>query len=75
MNNLGKFLIITGSILVILGLGLVVFSRFKIPFLGKLPGDIFIQKNNFTFYFPLATSIVVSAVLSLILYLVSKIQK
>ncbi|MDD4954757.1 MAG: DUF2905 domain-containing protein [Candidatus Omnitrophica bacterium] len=75
MSNLGKFLIITGSVLVILGLGLVIFSRFKIPFLVRLPGDIFIQKKNFTFYFPLATSIVISVILSLVLYLISKIQK
>ncbi len=47
----------------------------RIPFLGKLPGDILIQKKNFTFYFPLATSIIVSFVLSLVLYLISKIQK
>jgi hypothetical protein len=75
MNNLGKFLIITGSVLVILGAGLMVFSRFKIPFLGKLPGDIFVQKKNFTFYFPLATSLIVSVILSLILYFISKIHK
>lgn len=75
MNNLGRFLIITGLVLVILGAGLMVFSRFKIPFLGRLPGDILVQKKNFTFYFPLATSIIVSAILSLILYLVSKIHK
>lgn len=47
----------------------------RIPFLGKLPGDILIQKKNFTFYFPLATSIIVSVVLSLILYLISRIHK
>jgi hypothetical protein len=75
MSNLGKFLIVAGSVLVILGLGLVVFSRFKIPFLGRLPGDILVQKKNFTFYFPLATSIIVSAILSLVLYLISKIQR
>jgi len=75
MNNLGRFLIITGLVLVILGAGLMVFSRFKIPFLGRLPGDILVQKKNFTFYFPLATSIIVSVILSLILYLVSKIHK
>jgi uncharacterized protein HemY len=61
--------------LVILGLSFVIFSRFKIPFLGRLPGDIFIQKKNFTFYFPLATSVIISLILSLVLYLISKMQK
>lgn len=75
MNSLGKFLIVAGSFLLILGISLVVLSRFKIPFLGRLPGDILIQKKNFTFYFPLATSIMLSIILSLILYLVSKIHK
>ncbi len=75
MSNLGKFLIAAGSILVILGLSFVIFSRFKIPFLGRLPGDIFIQKKNFTFYFPLATSVIISLILSLVLYLISKMQK
>ncbi|MCK9615513.1 MAG: DUF2905 domain-containing protein [Candidatus Omnitrophica bacterium] len=75
MNNLGKILIITGSFLVILGVGLTILARFKIPFLGRLPGDILIQKKNFTFYFPIVTSIILSIILSLILYLVSKIHK
>ncbi len=75
MNNLGKVLVIMGLSIAVLGLGFIVFSRFKIPFLGRLPGDIIIQKKNFTFYFPLATSIIISAALSLILYVLSKIHK
>lgn len=75
MNNLGKTLIIIGIFLTLLGTCLILFERFKIPFLGKLPGDILIKKENFTFYFPLTTSILVSIVLSLILYLISKIHK
>jgi len=75
MNSLGRLLIVAGSFLVILGIGLTVFSRFKLPFLGRLPGDILIQEKNFTFYFPLATSLIVSVVLSLILYLISRIHK
>ncbi len=67
MIGLGKTLILSGVILIGLGFLLVVFN--KIPFLGKLPGDIHLQKNNFTFYFPLTTSIVISVVLSLILWL------
>lgn len=75
MNSLGKSLIIIGVMISIIGVGLVIFSRFKIPFLGRLPGDIVIQKKNFTFYFPLATSIVVSLVLSLILYIISRLHR
>jgi hypothetical protein len=75
MNSLGKSLIIIGVIISIIGAGLVIFSRFKIPFLGRLPGDILIQKKNFTFYFPLATSIIFSIVLSFILYIISRIHR
>jgi len=69
----GKTLILFGSLLVILGL---IFSFFgKIPYLGKLPGDIYIKKENFTFYFPLATCILISIILSLIFHLISKFFK
>ncbi|MFQ5674607.1 MAG: DUF2905 domain-containing protein, partial [bacterium] len=44
----------------------------QLPFLGKLPGDILIQKKNFTFYFPIATSILLSFILSLFLYFFNK---
>jgi hypothetical protein len=70
MQELGKTLIIFGIILAGLGLLLVFFN--KIPFLGKLPGDILVQKKNFTFYFPLATSLVVSIVLSLLFWLINR---
>jgi hypothetical protein len=59
----GKSLIIIGLMLV--GIGLLVMSAGKIPWLGRMPGDILIKGKNFTFYFPLATSILVSIVLSL----------
>jgi hypothetical protein len=70
MNEIGKFLIIVGLLILILGL-LLTFAG-KIPFIGKLPGDIMIQKRNFVFYFPLGTSIVLSIILSLIFYLLSR---
>ena len=69
----GKILILFGILLVILGLILSFFG--KIPYLGKLPGDIYIKKENFTFYFPLATCISISIILSLIFYLISKFLK
>ncbi len=70
MQEIGKTLIIFGVILVGVGLLLTFFN--KIPFLGKLPGDIYIQKKNFTFYFPFVTSILVSIILSLIFWLWQK---
>jgi predicted phosphohydrolase len=72
MNNLGKLLIAAGVIFIILGAGMIIFSRFKLPFLGRLPGDIYINKGNFTFYFPLSTSILLSVAFSLIIYLLNK---
>jgi hypothetical protein len=67
MQEIGKTLVIFGIILIAAGLLFTFFN--KIPYLGKLPGDILIQKKNFTFYFPLATSILVSIILSLIFWL------
>ncbi|MEP7146895.1 MAG: DUF2905 domain-containing protein [bacterium] len=72
MQPFGKILIITGIIIFALGL-LLTFSD-KIPFLGKLPGDIIIKKENFTFYFPIVTSIIISIILFLIFYLISKFK-
>ncbi len=63
---LGRTLIIIGAVIVIAGL-ILTFAP-KVPFLGKLPGDIYIKRDNFVFYFPLATSIVISIILSLIFY-------
>lgn len=70
VSFLGKILIFAGVILVLVGI-IFIFSN-KIPGIGKLPGDIYIQKKNFSFYFPITTSILISIVLSLILMLWSK---
>lgn len=70
LNSLGKFLIIGGILLIAIGVALTFWD--KIPFLGKLPGDIVIKGKNFTFYFPIVTSIILSLILSLILYLLRK---
>jgi hypothetical protein len=70
MPEIAKTLIIFGIILIGLGVALLVFN--KVPFLGKLPGDICIQKKNFTFYFPLATSLLISLLLSFIFWLWSR---
>ena len=70
---LGKILILFGFLLVILGFFVSFFE--KIPYLGKLPGDIYVKKGNFTFYFPLTSCLVISVILSLVFYLISKFLK
>jgi len=70
MNEFAKFIIFSGIILIIIGLGIMFLP--KIPFIGKLPGDIIIRKDNFTFYFPLASSIILSIILTIILYLIGR---
>ena len=69
-TELGKLFIFLGGILVVAGL-LLVFKP-PIPFLGKLPGDIYIKRENFQFYFPFTTCLMLSLLLTLILYLVKK---
>ena len=66
MAALGKTLIYLGLALV--GIGVVLILAGKLPWLGHLPGDISIERDNFSFYFPLATSILVSVIISLVLY-------
>ncbi len=70
MTGMGRMLIVTG--LVIAAIGALLALSGKIPWLGRLPGDIMVRKERFTFYFPLATSLLVSVVLSLILWLIRK---
>ena len=67
-SQFGKLLIFLGIIIVLFGLFLIFFS--KIPYLGKLPGDIYIKKGNFSFYFPLATCIIISIFLTILLNLI-----
>lgn len=74
MADIGKSLIFIGVVIIVLGTVLL-FSD-KLPFnLGKLPGDISIKKENFSFYFPITTSILISIVLSLLFYLFSRFFK
>ena len=74
MSDLGKLLVVLGGIVVIVGLALILIGRTNLP-IGRLPGDIVYRGKNTTFYFPLATSIVVSVVLSVLLYLIGRIWK
>ena len=72
MTEMAKAIILLGAVLVAIGLLMLLFQ--KTPFFGKLPGDILIKKENFTFYFPLATSIIISLIISLVLYLIGKFR-
>lgn len=74
MNETGKLLIVLGVVLVVAGVILVVLGRTQLP-IGRLPGDIVYRGKNTTFYFPLATSILLSVVLSLVLYLISRFRR
>lgn len=67
---IAKLLIFAGIVLVLLG-GILYFSK-EIPFLGKLPGDIHITRKQFSFYFPITSCIILSVILSVILYLFSR---
>ncbi|MEA2110285.1 MAG: DUF2905 domain-containing protein [Pseudomonadota bacterium] len=69
-QNPGKILIVIGICLVAVGILLLLAG--KIPFLGRLPGDILIKKDNYSFFFPLTTCLIISFLLSLLFYLFRK---
>jgi hypothetical protein len=74
MAELGKFLLGLGLVMIVLG-GILLLagnSAGKVPWLGGLPGDIYIERENWRFYFPLCTSILISVVLSLLVWLFSR---
>jgi hypothetical protein len=66
MQQIGKALMAAGAIIVLIGAAL--FLSGKIPWTGRLPGDILIERKNYTFYFPLATSILISILLTILLW-------
>jgi hypothetical protein len=70
MGALGKLLVLLGVIIVLMGLLLM--AGDKIPWIGRLPGDIVIKKDKFTFYFPLTTSILISLLITLLFALFRK---
>ena len=72
MEHLGKILIYAGIILIIAG-AIIYFAGDKLGWLGHLPGDIRIEKENFRFYFPITTMIIISVVLTLIIYIFRKL--
>lgn len=74
MSDLGKILIVLGIVLVVAGFALVLLGRTNLP-IGRLPGDILYRGKHTTFYFPLATSILLSVVLTLVLYVISRFRR
>jgi len=73
MADLGKLLIVAGGLAIVAGLAFVLLGRAHVP-LGRLPGDIVYRGKNSTFYFPLASSILISVVLSVVLYLIGRFR-
>jgi hypothetical protein len=71
LQSIGKVLILGGAFLAFLGLLLFFWQR--IPFLGKLPSDIFLQRGSFQFFFPIVTCIIISIVLTIILNFVLRL--
>lgn len=74
MSDLGKLLVVVGGWLVVAGVVIMLLGKSHLP-LGRLPGDIVYRGKNTTFYFPLATSIVLSVVLSLVLYAITRLRR
>ena len=74
MSELGKLFITLGIVLVVAGVLLTLLGRTILP-LGRLPGDIFYRGKNTTFYFPLVTSILLSVVLTVVLYIIGKFRR
>ena len=74
MGDLGRMLVIVGGFLLVLGLVVILAGKINLP-IGHLPGDIVVRGKNSTFYFPLMTSIVLSVILSLVLYVVSRMRR
>ncbi len=73
LQELGRIVIILGVVLVVLGSMLWFFG--KLPFLGKLPGDVLVKKDNFSLYVPISTMILISIFLSIILTLISNLKR
>ena len=69
-SNVGRFLVVVG--LIIAGIGLALIFAGKIPWLGRLPGDFFFRGKDFSFYFPLTTSILISVILTLIFWFINR---
>ena len=74
MTDLGKLLVVVGGVVIAAGLIFMLIGRTNLP-LGRLPGDILYRGKHTTFYFPLATSILLSVVLSILLYVIGRMRR
>jgi len=74
MGDLGRTLVFIGGLILVLGLVLILAGKVNLP-IGRLPGDIVYRGKNTTFYFPLMTSILLSVILSLVLYVVNRMHR
>jgi hypothetical protein len=74
MAEMGRFLVIVGIALAVIGGIVMLLGRTSVP-LGRLPGDILYRGKNTTFYFPLASSILISVVLSIVLFLLGRLKR
>jgi DUF2905 family protein len=74
MGDLGRMLVFIGGLLLVVGLVLILAGKVNLP-IGRLPGDIVYRGKNTTFYFPLMTSILLSVILSLVLYVVNRMHR
>lgn len=74
MGDVGRMLVLLGGLLLGIGLVLIFAGKVNLP-VGRLPGDIVMRGKNTTFYFPLMTSIVLSVLLSLLLYVIGRIRR
>ncbi|MCD6283862.1 DUF2905 domain-containing protein [bacterium] len=69
--DFGKLVILIGFVFIITGIFILLVG--KVPLIGKLPGDIYVRRDNFTLFFPIATCIIISIILSLIFWLFNKL--
>jgi hypothetical protein len=72
--DIGRLLIVLGVLLVVVGVVVILLGKTHLP-IGRLPGDIFYRGKNTTVYFPLATSLLLSVVLSLLFYLIGRFRR
>jgi len=70
MSDVGRSLVIVGAVIAVVGIVLMLAGR--VPWIGRLPGDIYIRRSNWSFYFPLATSLLLSVILTLMFWLIGR---